>query len=127
MVTVRNVDQHVFGDFMEMMCADIENNPVVGDGRKILLWDNHSVHLTDYVTNICENRRGATEFVPIARPPYKPRLAPVEYIFCEVSMELSRRIKRQWTLQTLRQQLHEIVRLVGRDGSFNKTFAHCGY
>ena len=126
-LTQRNTDQHLFGDFMEMMCQDIETNPVLGDERKILLWDNLSVHLTDYVTNVIENRQGATEFIAIPRLPYKPRLAPVEYIFCEVAMELSWRIMRHWTFQTLWRNIHNIVLQVGRNGTLNKSFTHCGY
>ena len=114
---------------MEMLCSDIEQNPVPGtDASRILLWDNLSVHSTDYVTNIYSNRGGGeAKFIAISRLPYKPRFAPIEYVFCEVAMQLQRKMKNSWTLQSLRTAIHNICLSIGRDGSFNCTFAHCRY
>ena len=129
LLTTRNCDQHLFGDFMEMLCSDIEQNPVPGtDASRILLWDNLSVHSTDYVTNTYSNRAGGeTEFIAVPRPPYKPRFAPIEYIFCKVAMQLQQKMKNSWTFQSLRTAIHNICLSLGRDGSFNRTFTHCRY
>ena len=50
-LTVDNVNQIIFSDFMEMFCTDIETNPVPGnyDSEKIILWDDLSVHSTGLV------------------------------------------------------------------------------
>ena len=128
MLTERNVDQHLFGDFIETVCRDVERNHIPqSDETRYLLWDNLGAHLTEYVTNIVEIREGPTTFVPIPRPPYKPRFAPVEYVFCQLACELNRRKMRHWTAVDLRTQLNNILLALGRDGKWNKTFAHCGY
>ena len=127
LLTQRNCDQHLFGDFCEMVCADIEQDPCAGDEARIFLWDNLSAHKTDYVANIVENCNGNTNFSTIARPPYKPKYAPIEYIFCEVAMQLQKEISREWNAIHLRRALQNICLSVSRNGALNRTFAHCGY
>ena len=80
-----------------------------------------------YVTNIITNRVSENTYTVVDRPPYRPRLAPIEYIFCELASELSRRCNREWDIATLRQNIAEICGTLGRDGKFHSTFVHCGY
>ena len=99
-ITVGSTDQFVFSQFIDSVCRDIEENPVPGgyDGEKFFMWDNLSVHLTAMVATTLQMRpsRDRFRFVSINRPPYRPWLAPIEYIFGEVTKILSRRGAKDW-------------------------------
>ena len=127
MITTKNLDQHVFADFLESIIRDIDEHPVEGDDERIFIWDNHSAHLTDIVINTLEARPGPRRFVAVPRPPYQPKVAPVEYAFCMIATALCNQIQRSWTLPVLRRQLHNVVMSLGFEGKMNRTFAHCGY
>jgi hypothetical protein len=130
-LSYRNVDQSVFAEFIDEMCAEIEENPVPGDEERYFLWDNLSVHQTPLVMSTLEDRptRAQHKFTAIPRPPYQPKWAPIEYVFCQVSTKLSKAVKQSWTIQDLHDELHNIVVAMGYmdGGSMNKTFSHCGY
>ena len=85
------------------------------------------MHLTDYVQNLVDHCDNGMHFIPIARPPYKPRVAPIKYMFCKVSMDLQRQVWKHWNFNKLRNGVHNSLLTVGRDGKLNNTFAHCGY
>ena len=55
-ITCDNVNQIIFADFLEMVCSDIETNPVPGgyDLERIFLWDNLAAHETAIVNNTIE-------------------------------------------------------------------------
>jgi len=128
-MTIDNVDQFIFGGFINEILTNIETHPVPGgyDDTKIILWDNLRAHKTPYVTNIIEDRVSHNDFSSCDRPPYCPKIAPIEYIFCELAAELSRRCVRDWTIVDLRRNIIDIIRNIGRDGKLHSTFAHCGY
>lgn len=56
LLTNQNVDQEEFAEFLDTVCLDIEENPTEGDNERMFLWDNLSVHLTDYVAATLEER-----------------------------------------------------------------------
>ena len=128
-LTVDNVDQFIFGGFINEVLTNIEQHPLPGnyDHHKILLWDNLRAHKTPFVSNIIEDRATDNIFESVDRPPYAPKLAPIEYAFCELSAELSRRCNRNWTMRDLRWNTADIIRNMGRDGRLHSTFVHCGY
>ena len=128
-MTVENVDQFIFGGFVNEILHNIEQHPVQGgyDDHKVIIWDNLRAHKTPYVTNIIEDRPSTNNFSSIDRPPYCPKIAPIEYIFCELAAELGRRCQRDWTIVDLRRNIIDIVRMIGRDGRLHSTFVHCGY
>jgi len=49
---------------------------------KFIIWDNLRAHKTPFVTNIIEDRESENKFESVDRPPYAPKLAPMEYVFC---------------------------------------------
>ena len=114
---------------MNEILNKIETHHINGgyDDRKIFIWDNLSTHKTPYVTNIIEDRASHNHFSSCDRPPYCPKITPIEFIFCELAAELSRRCVRDWTVVNLRRNIIDIVRTIGRDGKLHSTFVHCGY
>ena len=126
-MTVTSVNQVVFAEFIDSMLSDIESNPVPGDDEKILLWDNLSAHQTGLVTATVELRpsRPQFQFQIVPRPPYQPKYAPIEYIFCEISARLSTMVQPQWSLLDLRMAIETCIVQVGRDCRLNRTFRHC--
>jgi transposase len=128
-ITTKTVDDQVFADFVDEICKDIEENPVSHDTDKerIFMWDNLAAHKTPLVLSTMENRETDHVFHSICRPPYQPKFAPIEYIFCQLSTELRRRVKQRWTKENLRDEVHNIILALGWDGSIDRTFRHCGY
>jgi len=129
-LTMENVDQFVFGDYCDELFGDLETNPVQSgnDDDRIIMWDNLGVHNTAYVTHIMiEERASPNIFTTMNRPAYMPKIAPIEYVFCELTCELGKIVEREWTMQHLEQAIRDIVARLGRDGKFNNTFEHCGY
>jgi len=128
-VTFENCNQFNFGTFCNEVCSDIEQNPVPGgyDNERVFMWDGLSTHNTPYVIQTIQGRASHNIFHVVTRPPYRPNIAPIEYIFCELACELDKRIKRNWTVWDLRDNIIEIMNTIGFDGKFNNTFNHCGY
>ena len=130
-ITVENTNQYVFSEYVDYVLSDIENNPLPGgfDRLRYLMWDNLSAHLTPLVTATVELRDTAPDFrfVPLRRPPYQPKYAPIEYIFGEIGGILERKCGRDWDQARLIQEIHNACVIVGRNGSLSRTFRHCRY
>ena len=128
-ITGESVNQLIFGDFIETTLSDIERHPVPGnfDNTRCLMWDNLAAHKTAYVTHIIRDRVSNNNFYSVDRPPYRPKIAPIEYIFCELAGELSRRCKRDWDVDDVRANIYQIMTELGTNGRFCNTFIHCGY
>ena len=128
-VTQINCDQFVFGDFIDTMLIDIEQHPVPEgyDNERCIIWDNLAAHKTPYVTTIIRDRPSNNNFYSVDRPPYRPKIAPIEYIFCELAAELALRCTREWNIDELRRNIYDICSTVGSGGRLHSTFVHCGY
>jgi transposase len=128
-ITTGTVDEQVFAEFVEEVCSDIEESPASWetDKERIFLWDNLAAHKTPLVTSTLEDRDSDHTFFSICRPPYQPKWAPIEYIFCQISTELRRMVRKSWTKENLTDALYGIILSLGWDGSFDSTFRHCGY
>ena len=124
-------NQHIFADYMDYVCRSIEENPLPNnyDSQKFFMWDNLSVHKTDLVLATIELRESIEDhqFCVVRRPPYRPRIAPIEYIFCEINTILSRQIHSEWTPQNLELEINNACLAVGNNGGIDRTFTHCGY
>ena len=70
--------------------------------HKTILWDNLRAHKTPFFINMIEDREYQNAFASIYRPPYAPKLAPIEYILCELSAELCGRCNQDWIMDYLR-------------------------
>ena len=112
-----------------MILIDIERHSVQGgsDSTRTLIWDNLQSHRTAYVTNLIQDQASPNNFRLVDRPPYRPKMAPIEYCFCEIAVRLSLRCRSDWTIQTLRHELKDICSMVGRGGKFANIFVHYGY
>ena len=128
-VTQDSVDNLVFGDFVDEILTSIENNPAPNgyDDERCILWDNLILHKTPYVTNLIRDRASENNFYSVDRPPYQPKIAPIEYISCELAAELTRRCVREWNIDTLRENIFDVLSKIGYNGQFYSTFVHCGY
>jgi len=128
-LTVENVDQFIFGGFINEVLDNIERFPVQGDYdmNRVIIWDNLRAYKTPYVTTIIGDRPSLNSFSSVDRPHYCPKLAPIEYMFYELDAELGRRCTRDWTMVDLRWNKIDIVWRIGREGRPHSTFVHCGY
>ena len=130
-LTLGHTNQYVFSRYIDYVCSDIEDNPVPGgfDAEKYFMWDNFSVHTTAMVATTLQlrPRRNDFRFVSINRPPYRPKIAPIEYIFGEITNILSRKSARDWDQQRLLDEIHSACMEVGLEGSLDRTYLHCGY
>jgi transposase len=119
-----------FADFVHRVCIDMETNPAGDvDKDRVFLWDTKSSHLSPVVIQTVEGRptRPNNRFRIVRRPPYRSWLSPIEFILGELACELKRRIREDWDLHTLEQEIRNVLGSIGRDGTFNKTFEQCGY
>ena len=130
-ITTGSMNQYIFSQFIEDVCTDIERRPVPGgfDEEKYFMWDNCAIHKTAMVTASLELReeRDLYRFRSICRPPYQPKIAPIEYIFGEITMILSRKCAKDWDLGKLSEEIHNACMMVGCHGKLDRTYQHCGY
>ena len=92
-LTTENVDQYIFGGFVNEILDNIGNHPVPGeyDMQKNIIWDNFIAHKTAYFTHIIHGHNSLDHFRSVDRPPYCPKIAPYRACFCELVAELARR------------------------------------
>ena len=116
---------NIFRDFVDHICTDIENNPVLPtDQHRVFLWDNLAAHHSAYVHQTVTGRTGAVSFSIIARPPYHPKYGAIEYKICDLTHDLSMTKRPHWDTQRLERAVSESAQ---RIGPFKSTFDHCGY
>ena len=128
-VTYENCDMFSFGAFCDEICTDIETDPVPGgyDDERVFMWDGLNVHDTPYVIQMIQGRPSHNVFHTVTRPPYRPKMGPIEYIFCELAGELDKRVRREWRPMDLRRNICQIMDSLGFERKFHNTFTHCGY
>ena len=100
--------------------ANAHLNLVAPNVPHTLMWDNLSSHLNAAVSNAAE---GAGHRC-IARPPYRPCDAPIEYVFNQVEQQLT---KAMYRVKTDAEFIHEVQAIISNLGTFDATFLHCGY
>jgi hypothetical protein len=124
-----NTDQFVFADFIDTICADFENHTIPElDNHRVFLWDNLSAHMTAHVYQTVEGRGHPNfRFQIVRRPPYQPKIAPIEYKICDVCLALQKLMDKGHTMDDLEHLILQIVATVGDDGNYQMTFDHCGY
>ena len=128
-ISQSNCDQYMFGDFIDSILNSIETAPAPGDvdDERCIIWDNLSLHKTAYVTNKIYGQPTNNRFIAVDHPPYRPTMAPIEFIFCELASELSRRVQEWWTIDDLRRNIIQICSTIGRNSKFENIFVHCNY
>ena len=128
-VTKENCDQHLFANFMDQICTDLETDSKRGDEERYFLYDNLAAHLTPLVHATIHARALHLQynFTGIARPPYQPKFGPIEYIIGQIAQKVSAMHCRDWTEESLEFALRNICRDIGRDGVADRTFAFVGY
>ena len=128
-IVTGSVDQFVYANFIDHICTDIEQHPLPHDNERYFLWDNLALHGTAYVNYKLEMRpsRHEFQFVAIPRPPYQPKFAPIEYVFCQIANELSNKTQENDTMLHLRTNLTDLCTIIGNGGRMDRTFSHCGY
>ena len=115
----------VFGNFTNMICTDIETNPIPQtDEDRIFIWDNLISHHSAYVHQIVTGRPGPRRFSIVARPQYHPKIAPIEYKICDLTNADGKEKEEDWDMATLEQEIARHANLIG---PFDSTFHHCGY
>ena len=121
-----------FANFCDGICRDVEQNPCgPNDTDRKMMWDNLTSHHSPHVIHTVRGRNqipnNPTHWEIIPRPPYQPKFGPIEYIFCEIACELKRSAQPDWNTDRMVQEIRNIAARIGRDGSFDRTFEHCGY
>ena len=91
MISQRNLDQYWYADFINNILHSIKTNPAPGDidDHICFIWDNLSYHNTPYVTNVIYNCPSPNNFITVNRPPYRPKIVHIVYVFCKLANELS--------------------------------------
>jgi len=94
--------------------------PPAAQGQKNFLWDNLSAHGNDMVLNVVY---GASHGV-IARPPYRPWLGPIEFVFNQ--LQNASRLG-DYAVDNGAQFVQIIPRILTNIQGIDFTFIHCGY
>jgi len=105
---------------------DMESSNLPVDQDRIFLFDNLRSHLTNQVQVTVHVRPSPNRFQTVPRPPYMPKYGPTEYVFAEVGAELAERVQPHWDMNILEQNVVDILSRMGRDGTFQRIFQHCG-
>jgi hypothetical protein len=127
-VRVGGTTVELFSSFVNQICNDIETNFIPNtDNHRVFLWDNLTSHRAPLVAQTVEARNGPCQFTIVHRPPYQPKYAPVEYKICDLIAYIMSQVERDWTTDTLEQELINSMARVGNNGNFWNTFDHCGY
>lgn len=71
--------------------------------------------------------RDQYKFMGIARPPYQPKFAPVEYVIGQIGTKLWKRHKKDWNVESLTRALRNVCMSIGEGGVANDTYAFVGY
>ena len=107
-----NYDQYMFDNFINSILSSIESAPTPGDvdDEGCIIWDNLRLHKTVYVTNNTFGQPFPNRFFSVDRPPYRPTMAPIEFICCELASELSRRVRRSglWKIYVATVLIHAV-------------------
>ena len=113
-----------FNGFVDMICQDlVAYQPPGGpaDQMRIFLWDNLSAHCAPLIHQTVE---GNYNHMIIRRPPYKPRDAPIEYVFCQMIQGLQR---RTFEVENIPELMMAIQNVVMNLRGFNNLFGSLGY
>ena len=109
---------------MNYICNDLQVNiPIgeVGNDSRIFLWDNLASHCAPMIHQTVEGQWG---HLIIRRPPYMPADGPIEYIFCQLIVELQ---SRTFFMNSVVELVHEIQNVVTNLHGFDATFNKIGY
>ena len=86
------------------------------------MWDNLASHLTPLIYNTVAAQQAGHRINP--RPPYRPWVAPIEFIFCQLACRIRQRMYRIHNTVDL---IHKIHIIIAELSGFDATFGHCGY
>ena len=103
---------------------DLDNNQIPGIPQevRVFLWDNLSSHSTPLIHNSVARRQAGHRINP--RPPYRPWMALIEYVFYQLADRLRQRVFRINKTVDLIHEIHEIIPTLS---GFDATFEHCKY
>ena len=119
--------EQVFRECVDQVCQHVETSNLAVDSHRVHLWDNLSSHLAPSIYNTVYGRLTPTHFDIVPRPPYMPKYGPTEYVFAELGGILQKNARPSWTQDDLRNNISQALSTVGMNGSFDRTFQHCGY
>ena len=120
----------VYADFLNTICTDIEDSFIEGiDERRFVTHDNLRLHTGPLVYQTVEMREHPVcRFEIVRRPPYQPKIGPIEYKIGEVCLRTQQQITQATTSADLAQMVTNIFNTMSMgDGNFYDTFLHCGY
>ena len=73
-------------------------------------------HKRSYVTTMIKDSPSRNHFLSVDIPPCRPKIAPIEYVFCELALELSMRCEREWSTYDLHRNIFDIYSTIRRKG-----------
>ena len=128
-ITTQNVDQYSFSDFNELILYEFESHPAPGDveDQRIMLWDNLFLRKTAIVTNNIYERASTNKLMFVDHPLYRPNMALIKFIFCELTCELACRVNYTWKITTMKENKVDIFSRITRNRQMHNTFIYCGY
>ena len=128
-ITTQNVDQYSFSDFNELILYEFESHPAPGDveDQRIMLWDNLFLRKTAIVTNNIYERASTNKLMFVDHPLYRPNMALIKFIFCELTCELACRVNYTWKITTMKENKVDIFSRITRNRQMHNTFIYCDY
>ena len=100
----------MFGGFINEILTNIKAHPVSGgyDDQSFIRQNNLRAHKTLFFTNLIEDRPTPNHSRSVDQPPYCPKIAPIEFIVCELASQLSHCCMREWTALDIRKNIVDI-------------------
>jgi len=117
-VTQESCNQFTLGNFVGSILTKIENNPVEG----IQMMNRSSFGtIWSYTRRPTVPSSSKIDLFPnlfhsVDCPPYWPKMAPIEYLYCDLASELDRRCTRDRDVDNLRRNIYEICSSISSEG-----------
>lgn len=117
----------LFTEKVDTVLRSLEASTRQLDMHRVLMWDNLQLHLTNQVYSTVYIRPSPNKFEIVPRPPYMPKYGPTEYAFAELGFRLRQNCQPDWNFDNLHQHVINVLSSIGRNGSFDSLYEHCGY
>ena len=117
----------LFSEKVDTVLRSLEASTRQLDMHRVLMWDNLRSHLTNQVYQTVYIRPSPNKFEIVPRPPYMPKYGPTEYAFAELGFRLRQNCQPDWNFDNLHQHVINVLSSIGRNGSFDSLYEHCGY
>ena len=107
-------------EFNSFLRDDVLVNLPLNGPRRTFMWDNLKSHLNNQVYNTIVNAGHRV----LRRPPYWPSDGPIEFVFNQVQIQLT---KRMYEIKNDNDLVNAMTTILTNLTGLDATFVHCGY